>query len=241
MFTINAVKNYQHCLFCRKGSLYMLAVIFDMDGVLVDTEPVILEAAILGLKEYGVTAVPDDFKPFVGAGENRFIGGVAQKYGLDYKPEMKRRVYEIYIEIVKDRIKVFEGVHGLLNLLNEKGIPMALASSADKIKVDANLKSAAIPKELFKAIISGDYVEHNKPAPDVFLKAAQAIGVNPVNCVVVEDAVNGIAAAKAAGMKCIAVVSSFSREQLSKANPDYICNDIPDVQHKLIELFNIEA
>jgi beta-phosphoglucomutase len=212
----------------------MLAVIFDMDGVLVDTEPVICEAAILGLKEYGVTAVPDDFKPFVGAGEDRFIGGVAEKYGLAYKPEMKRRVYEIYLEIVKDRIKVFDGVHGLLKLLKEKEIPMALASSADRIKVDANLKSAQIPMELFKVIISGENVEHKKPAPDIFLKAAQAMGKNPISCVVIEDAVNGIAAAKAAGMKCIAVVSSFSREQLLGANPDYICSDIPDVQRKLI-------
>ncbi|NLK63460.1 MAG: HAD-IA family hydrolase, partial [Tissierellia bacterium] len=179
-----------------------------------DTEPVICEAAILGLKEYGVTAVPDDFKPFVGAGEDRFIGGVAEKYGLAYKPEMKRRVYEIYLEIVKDRIKVFDGVHGLLKLLKEKEIPMALASSADRIKVDANLKSAQIPMELFKVIISGENVEHKKPAPDIFLKAAQAMGKNPISCVVIEDAVNGIAAAKAAGMKCIAVVSSFSREQL---------------------------
>ena len=219
----------------------MLAVIFDMDGVLMDSEPAICEAAILGLKEYGVTAVPDDFKPFVGAGEDRFIGGVAEKYGLVYKPEMKRRGYEIYIEIVKDRIKVFEGVHDLLKLLKEKEIPMALASSADRIKVDANLKSAEIPMRLFNAIISGENVERKKPAPDVFLKAAQAMGVNPVNCVVVEDAVNGIAAAKAAGMKCIAVVSSFPREQLVEANPDYICNDIPDVQQKLIELIDTES
>ncbi len=203
----------------------MLAVIFDMDGVLMDSEPAICEAAILGLKEYGVTAVPD----------------VAEKYGLVYKPEMKRRVYEIYLEIVKDRIKVFEGVHDLLKLLKEKEIPMALASSADRIKVDANLKSAEIPMRLFNAIISGENVERKKPAPDVFLKAAQAMGVNPVNCVVVEDAVNGIAAAKAAGMKCIAVVSSFPREQLVEANPDYICNDIPDVQQKLIELIDTES
>ena len=118
---------------------------------------------------------------------------------------------------------------------------MALASSADRIKVDANLKSAEIPIRLFIAIISGENVERKNPAPDVFLKAAQAMGVNPVNCVVVEDAVNGIAAAKAAGMKCIAVVSSFPREQLVEANPDYICNDIPDVQQKLIELIDTES
>jgi len=218
----------------------MLAVIFDMDGVLVDTEPVICEAAILGLKEYGVTAIPDDFKPFIGAGEDRFIGGVAQKHGLVYKPEMKHRVYEIYLEIVKDKIKVFEGVHDLLKLLNEKRVPMALGSSADRIKVDANLKSAGIPMELFTVIISAENVKDKKPAPEVFLKSAQEMGINPADCVVVEDAVNGIAAARAAGMKCIAVASTFSKEQLLIANPDYICNDIPDVQQKLIELINMD-
>ena len=123
----------------------MIVVIFDMDGVLVDSEPVITEAAILGLREYGVQAVPEDFIPFVGTGEDRFIGGVAEKYGVRYKPEMKKRVYTIYLEIVQDKIKIFEGVHELLRKLRDMGIRFAVGSSADRIKVDANLKAAGIP------------------------------------------------------------------------------------------------
>lgn len=67
-------------------------IIFDMDGVLVDSEPVIRMAAIRGLKEYGVFAKPEDFDPFVGAGEDRFVGGVSEKYGVPYVPEMKALV-----------------------------------------------------------------------------------------------------------------------------------------------------
>jgi HAD superfamily hydrolase (TIGR01509 family) len=212
----------------------MIAVIFDMDGVLVDSEPVITEAAILGLREYGVQAVPEDFIPFVGTGEDRFIGGVAEKYGAVYEIEMKKRVYQIYLNIVQEKIKVFEGVHTLLNLLQEKGIPFAVGSSADRIKVDANLKAADIPIGWFSAVVSGENVQNKKPAPDVFLQAAQAMGVQPVDCIVVEDAVNGIRAAKAGGMKCIAVTTSFSEEELLKENPDSICRDIPAVQQELM-------
>jgi HAD superfamily hydrolase (TIGR01509 family) len=212
----------------------MISVIFDMDGVLVDSEPVITEAAILGLREYGVQAVPEDFIPFVGTGEDRFIGGVAEKYGLPYKPEMKRRVYAIYLEIVQDKIKVFEGVHELLRKLQEMGIKFALGSSADRIKVDANLKAAGIPTEWFSAIISGENVYHKKPAPDIFLQAAQAMSVQPADCIVIEDAVSGIRAAKAGGMKCIAITTSFSEEELAKEHPDCICRDISAVQRELI-------
>ncbi len=211
----------------------MYSIIFDMDGVLVDSEPVILEAAMLGLREYGVHAFPEDFIPFVGTGEDRFIGGVAEKYGVSYHVDMKRRVYEIYLEIVQDRIKIFEGVHGLLEKLQEMKVKMALASSADRVKVDANLKAAGISLHLFNAVVSGENVKNKKPAPDIFLKAAQEMNADPSCCIVIEDAVNGVTAAKTAGMKCIAVTSSFDAEQLKKVKPDWICKDIPAVQKEL--------
>ena len=216
----------------------MVAVIFDMDCVLVDSEPVILEAAMLGLQEYGVWAKPDDFTPFVGAGEDRFIGGVAEKYGVSYRKEMKKRVYEIYLDIVQDKIKVFQGVHELLSWLHGKGVKSALVSAADMIKVDANLKAAGISMELFGAVVSAENVKHKKPAPDVFIQSAQAIRVNPENCIVVEDAVNGIRAAKAGGMRCIAVTTSFTEEELAAEQPDWICTDIPAVERVLMRLID---
>ena len=110
------------------------AVIFDMDGVLVHSEPVILEAAIKGLREYGIDPKPEDFKPFIGTGENMFIGGVAEKYGIEFVPEMKKRVYDIYDEIVCEKIEIVPGVYELLEYLAGKKVKMAIASSADERK-----------------------------------------------------------------------------------------------------------
>lgn len=212
------------------------AVLFDMDGVLVDSEPVINEAAILGLAEYGVEAKPEDFIPFVGTGEDRYIGGVAQKYGVEYKIEMKHRVYEIYLEIVPKKIEIFEGVQELLELLKSKGIKTALASSADKIKIIANLKAANISTDLFCEIVSGEDVVNKKPSPDIYLYAAKKIAMMSEDCIVVEDALNGIVAAKAANMRCIAVESSFSKEQLTQVHPDWICKDILAVKECIKKL-----
>lgn len=186
-----------------------IGVLFDMDGVLVDSEPVILAAAIAGLKEYGVFAKPEDFVPFIGAGEDRFVGGVAEKYGVEYKVEMKKRVYEIYLDMVDSNLQVYDGAVELLRKLKQLGCKLALASSADRIKIDANLRVAEIEKHIFNTIISGEEVKEKKPSPEIYLKAAQRIGIPPERCVVVEDAVNGIISAQTAGMKSIAITTSF--------------------------------
>jgi HAD superfamily hydrolase (TIGR01509 family) len=210
--------------------------LFDMDGVLVNSEPVILAAAVGGLKEYGVQAVKADFKPFIGAGEDRFVGGVAEKYGVVYRLEMKHRVYEKYLELVDNGLEVYPGTLRVLTQLNQAGHTCALASSADFIKIDANLRVAGIEKSVFKAIVGGEEVKHKKPFPDIYLLAAERIGARPESCIVVEDAVNGIQAAKAAGMKSVAVATSFPRELLEREQPDYIIDDLGE----LPDLFHIE-
>jgi cytidine deaminase len=98
------------------------AILFDMDGVLVNSEPVITEAAILGLREFGVQAAWEDFHAFTGMGEDRFVGGVAELHGVPYRVEMKRRVYEIYLQIVKEKIEVYEGTVPMLRRLNAAGL-----------------------------------------------------------------------------------------------------------------------
>ena len=205
------------------------ALIFDMDGVLMDSEPVIKAAAIAGLKEFGVNAKIEDFEPFVGMGEDRFIGGVAEKHGVPYRPEMKKRVYEIYVDIVADELGIYEGIQEFLSEMKERGYVLALASSADKIKVEANLKVTGIPVSLFSTIICGEDVEKKKPFPDIYLYAARQIGLPPENCLVVEDAISGIKAAQAAGMQCIAVSSSFDRETLEKEGADLVVDNTVEI------------
>ncbi|MFW5802781.1 MAG: HAD family hydrolase [Verrucomicrobiota bacterium] len=208
----------------------MNAVIFDMDGVLTDSEPVINEAAIRGLREYGIDPQPKDFDPFVGMGEDRYIGGVAETYGLRYTPDMKRRVYQIYLKILPDRPVGFPGVHKLLDTLNQAGRLIALASSADRIKVTANLEAIDIETDRFAALVTGEEVERKKPAPDIYLEASGQLGVAPDCCCVVEDAVSGVQAAKAAGMRCIAVTTSFAKDELLSAGADSVRPALADIR-----------
>jgi len=201
------------------------AIVFDMDGVLVDSEPFILEGATRMFAERGLVVQPEDFKPFVGAGENRFVGGPAEKYGFPLDAEeAKARTYAIYDEITRGRLAPLPGAITFIASARADGYRLAVASSADRIKVGINLREIGVPPETFDAIVSGEDVIHKKPAPDIFLVAAERLGVPPENCIVVEDAVNGVAAARAAGMRCLALTTSFTSKQLAGA--DWIRPDL---------------
>jgi HAD superfamily hydrolase (TIGR01509 family) len=204
------------------------AVIFDMDGVLVDSEPLINAAAIAMFKEKGLVVQPDDFLPFVGAGEDRYIGGVAEHYGFPLDlPAAKKRTYEIYLDLIPSRLEVFQGVPDLLRECRDAGLLIAVASGADEIKVRANLQKIGLPLDFWDAIVVGEDVHHKKPAPDAFLFAAKKLNMMPSECVVVEDALNGVQAAKAAGMRCVAVATSFPPDRLGEA--DVVKDNIADV------------
>lgn len=195
------------------------AVIFDMDGVLTDSEPLINAAAIAMFKEKGLLVQPEDFLPFVGTGEDRYIGGVAEKYHFPLDvPLAKRRTYEIYLELVPKQLRAFPGASELVNDCSHAGLQIAVASSADKIKIEANLRQIGLPPEHWDALVWGEEVINKKPAPDIFLRAAAKLGQSPTHCVVVEDAVNGVEAAKAAGMRCVAVAQTFSADRLQRAD-----------------------
>jgi beta-phosphoglucomutase len=195
------------------------AVIFDMDGVLVDSEALINAAAIAMFREKGFIVQPDDFLPFVGAGEDRYIGGVAEHYRFPLDVlAAKQRTYEIYLDLVPSQLEVFQGVLDLLHKCRKAGLLLAVASGADEIKVRANIQKIGLPLDFWDAIVVGEDVSHKKPAPDAFLFAAEKLGVFPSECVVVEDAINGVQAAKAAGMRCVAVTTSFPADRLREAD-----------------------
>lgn len=205
------------------------AVIFDMDGVLVDSEPLINAAAVAMFRERGVVVAADDFLPFVGTGEDRYIGGVAELYAhaLDIGAA-KQRTYEIYLELVPARLEAFPGVHELVRACRAAGLRIAVASSADFVKVAANLQKIGLPPDRWDAVVSGEQVARKKPAPDLFLAAAERLGLAAGACVVVEDAINGIQAAQAAGMRCIAVAQTFPAAQLGAA--DLVRASVAEIQ-----------
>jgi beta-phosphoglucomutase len=200
-------------------------VLFDMDGVLVDSEPFICKAAMMMFAELGVKVFPEDFHPFVGMGENRYIGGVAENYGIEVNIEVvKARTYEIYGMIVRGKLSPLPGSHKFISECRKKGLKLALATSADRVKMEVNLKEIGLTGSTFHSIITGLDVENKKPFPDIYIKAAKSIGLNPQECLVVEDAVSGIKAGKSAGCKCLAVTSSFNASSLQEA--DWICESL---------------
>ncbi len=203
------------------------AYIFDMDGVLCDSEEFITEAACRMFKTvYNKIVQPEDFRPFIGTGEQRFIGGVAEKYGITLTlPRDKETTYQIYAQCVQGRLEAVPGVLQFIEEAAANSVALAIATSADRFKMEVNLKAIGLQPEIFDALIDGGAVEHKKPAPDIFLKAAETLGVDPVDCVVFEDAVSGVQAAKAAGCFCMGVTTSFSAQALMDAGADLTIAD----------------
>ena len=207
-------------------------VIFDMDGVLCDSEALMAEAAGLMLREYyGVPAKPEDFHPFIGTGEDRFLGGVAEKYGVTWQPVRdKARAYAIYLEIIVGRLQPLPGAHEFVAAARARGLKLALATSADRIKLHGNLTAIRLPESSFDAVITGSEVQRKKPHPDIFLLAAERLGVPPMDCLVVEDAPSGVQAGRAAGCGCLGITSTFDAATLRAAGANWI---EPDLAHAL--------
>lgn len=208
-------------------------VLFDMDGVLVDSEPFICKAAIMMFSELGITVSAEDFKPFVGMGENKYIGGVAERHGIKIDiAQVKARTYKLYEEIVTGNLSPLPGAHEFVSRCRNKGFRLALATSADRIKMEVNLKEIGLSPDTFNTIITGLDVTNKKPFPDIYLKAAENLGLLPMDCLVVEDAVSGIKAGKTAGCRCLAITSSFESAALEEA--DWICESLLDVPEEVL-------
>ena len=203
-------------------------VIFDMDGVLVDSEHAITLAAMEALHRRGVPAQYEDFKPFTGMGERVFIGSVAEKYGVPFCEDMRTDTYDVYCATAAERVSVFPWAKTLPLQLVQNGYKVAIGSAADDVKVQSNIATIGLDLSLFSAIVTASEVVRKKPDPEIFLRCAEKSGVDPKDCLVFEDAVSGVQAAKAGGMRCIAVTSSFDNDTLYAAGADRVLEDLTD-------------
>ncbi len=212
-------------------------VIFDMDGVLCDSEHLICEAARMMFRTvHGIEVAADEFTPFVGTGEDRYLGGVAESRGVRLSmPADKERTYALYLELIKGRLRALPGVMHFTAACRERGLKLAVGSSADRIKVVGNLAEIGLPTDRFDAIATGSDVARKKPFPDLFLRAAELIGVPAGDCLVIEDAVSGVRAGKAAGAKVLGLTTSFPAEALRVAGADWIAADLSAVPPEILE------
>ena len=207
----------------------MKYIIFDMDGVIVNSEPVIMKAALDALKTGGIEASEEDFIPYIGAGEEHFI---IEPCKWANKAELTEKIMDDMFRNFEQNIKemkVFPSAKPLIEKLKNLGYTLALVSSAAERKLMASLKAAEIDPSVFTVILSGNDVTEKKPSPAPYLLAADKLGADPAECLVIEDALSGVKSAKAAGMQCAAVTTSFSEEKLKSAGADYVTGDIIDI------------
>ncbi|MFJ9042634.1 HAD family hydrolase [Streptomyces sp. NPDC102347] len=188
------------------SALGTLSVVFDLDGTLVDSEPNYFEAGRRTLAAHGV---PDfswaEHERYVGISTRETVTDWRSRYGLSASvDELVAVKNRHYLELARTKTDVFPQMRTFVERLAGEGVPLAVASGSSAEAIDAVLSGTGLDAYL-RTVVSADEVLHGKPAPDVFLEAARRLGAQPADCVVVEDAAPGAAAAHAAGMRCIAV------------------------------------
>jgi HAD superfamily hydrolase (TIGR01509 family) len=209
------------------GRFFMVkAVIFDLDGVLIDSEPLHAIADSQLLNAYGINVPDNYFDRFVGITNRDMWEEIKKDYSL--KPgieELMELQIPLKLKLLAEMdFKPIKGIIDLLEDLKKKDILMAIASSSPRQFIEKVIEKIGI-KQYFTLWISGEEVERSKPEPDIFLKAAGLLHINPNACIVIEDSSSGTIAAKRAGMKCIGYRNPNSGNQ-DLSNADLIIDEI---------------
>jgi cytidine deaminase len=209
------------------------AVIFDMDGVLCDSEPYWAAAATeMFRRRYGVAVASDDFLPFVGAGDDRYLAGTAEAHGVTADLAVdKALTYEIYLELIQGTMPPIRGVREFLADTREAGLLLAVATGSGRPKLDGNLAAIGVPEGTFDVVVSAEQITRKKPDPETFLHAIERLGVPATRCLVVEDARNGVLAGRAAGCAVLGILSSSPASVLLGAGAFTVAEDftvVPD-------------
>lgn len=181
------------------------AVVFDMDGVLVDTEPLHFATTNAVLERHGVQLAFDDYTPYIGMGEREFFEALRERFGFDDDPArlVRERVAVSLERMAREPLPPREGALEAVLAFSGHGLRLGLASSATRAQIELVVTRLGLQRTLAVRVGAED-VEHAKPAPDLFLEAARRLEVPAAECVVVEDAVLGVRAARAAGMRVVA-------------------------------------
>lgn len=201
------------------------ALIFDCDGVLVDSEMLGLRSLRQALHDAGVERSLDSLTRFSGRSYGETLATLEAESGVSLIARgVAERMDDYYIDIVgAEGLRLCVGVPQLLSWLSASRIPCTLASSGPRRKVLFSLQKAGVAPA-FPQFICGDDVARAKPAPDIYIAAAALVGVDPTECLAVEDAPNGVRSAHAAGMQVVAVTTNFTASALAEA--DLVVNSL---------------
>jgi beta-phosphoglucomutase family hydrolase len=190
------------------------AVIFDMDGVIVDSEPFHWEVNKSLFSALGINVSEEYYRRFIGVSNTTMWTELKQTFGLalpvNELTDMQERGNIVFMRT--NPVLPVPGVLDFINKLRKAQLPLALASSSPYSMIDIVLSSLRLT-ESFKVIVSGEDFKNGKPAPDIFLKTAMLLELTPQECLVIEDSMHGVHAAKAANMKCIGFANKNSGGQ----------------------------
>lgn len=181
-------------------------VIFDMDGLIVDSEPCWEEAGQLTLANYNIELSHEDHASTVGLRTREWIQWWFNKFGVDQENAIKaeRSIIENAIRITGEKGVAMPGLNYILDFFKERNFNIGLATSSPIALVEVVVEKLGI-REYFKTFSSAENLVHGKPHPEVYLDCARDLGVSPLECICFEDSVNGMIAAKAARMKCVVI------------------------------------
>ena len=203
------------------------AVIFDMDGVLVDSEPLHKEAETYVLAKHGIQYSENIAKQYTAYGtEELFWKDIANHFRIELDIAEAIKQKQKYYFNHFNKIELIQPAIDLLQRLKSHNCRIALASSSSRNVIKKTLSTFSLEK-YFEFTISSDDVNYGKPAPDVFILAAQSLKIDPQNCIVIEDSVNGVKAGKAAGMTVVAVPNAFT-ETFNFSEADYILKSLDE-------------
>ena len=206
------------------------AVIFDWDGTLADSKKYIVKAFQKVLREVGCEVTDEYIDRLIGIGPRNIFKEALKSANMPYSEEMINEMIEKKIKVQMKfltEIELFDGAVELLRSLHNR-VKMALATMSNRKVIEKILDEKGVRK-YFDVVITVDEVNKPKPDPEIFLKSAAKLECKPERCVVVEDSIFGVMAAKRANMKCIAVpTGSYSKEELGKYKPDLLVDSLND-------------
>ena len=210
------------------------AVVFDMDGVIFDSERLVIECWKVIADKYGVQGIEEACQEVLGVNAVETREKFLKRYGADfpydaYKSEISKLFHDLYDG---GRLPTKKGVVELLQYLKEEGVKVALASSTRSAVVRQELTDAGLI-EYFQVVIGGDMVSRSKPQPDIFLKTCEELGVEPKETFAIEDSYNGIRAAAAGKLHPLMVPDLMPPTAEMKALSEAIFEDLLDVKSYL--------
>ena len=216
------------------------AVIFDWDGTLADTRKAVVQSFQTVLTKAGCKVTKEFLERLMGVGTKKTIIEAFRQCNMKINVEtldnLSKEKVRIQAELT-DLVQVFEGVTELLDVLETK-TKLAVATMSGRQVINKTLAEKNL-ESYFETVISADDINNPKPNPEIFLKTAKTLGVRPKDCVVVEDSIFGVKAAKDANMKCIAVSSGvYSNQELQKICPDIVVDGVWEKERILSFIFS---